>query len=98
MLGDSPKHRTEWTVEAGERGISTNQFNHILTELLKHELVKRLKRGVYKRTKAGREHMKSLFFLSDYRCPKFKLSNYYSERDSTRNLNALVKRWRKLLE
>jgi predicted transcriptional regulator len=96
LLGNNAKHRTEWTAAAGEKGISTNQFNRILTELLKHELIKRLKRGVYERTEAGREHLTSLYFLSDYRCPKPKLRDCYSIREHTRILKRLIERARRL--
>ena len=54
ILGDQPKHRTEWTLSARGKKISTNQFNRLLPFLLKCGFVERLKWGVYKRTELGK--------------------------------------------
>jgi predicted transcriptional regulator len=74
ILGDEAKRRTEWTVAAREKGISTNQFNLLLTELLEGGFVKRLNRGVYERTESGKELQaeleKEIPFLSSFRCDK----------------------------
>ena len=54
ILGDQPKRRTEWTLAAREKEISTNQFNHLLVGLLELGWVKKLSWGVYKRTESGK--------------------------------------------
>lgn len=54
LLGDQPKHRTEWTLAARKHNISTNQFDYLLDYMLGHEYVKRLGRGEYKRTEKGK--------------------------------------------
>jgi predicted transcriptional regulator len=54
ILGDTPKHRTEWTLKSRLKyGITTHQFNRILKIALNEEYVKRIGRGEYKLTKKG---------------------------------------------
>lgn len=54
ILGDRPKRRTEWTLAAREKEISTNQFNRLLVGLLELGWVKKLSWGVYERTESGK--------------------------------------------
>jgi hypothetical protein len=66
ILGDQPKRRTEWTLEARRYGVSTNQFNFLLDYMLRHGYVRRVSRGRYERTEKGKMQVEFI------RCPSMR--------------------------